>query len=142
MTKQYKEGVVQMVVRCENVISLMKERKMTATELAKHYGCSQSAMSKSLFDRKNIKYEKAEKIAEILNCDISEIVEMRPRLDVGEKGQLMKLNIIDNALYLNKCKITGVSKVNIGKTTELPSNIVELTITLDVIMDEVVWGNK
>ena len=124
-----------MIVRSENVILLMKKKKMTATEIAKRYGCSQRSISHALFGRRSIKYETAQKIAEILNCDISEIVEMVPRLDVGEKGQLMKLNIIDNALYLNKCKIPGVSKFNIVKTTESPKNIVELTITLDVIMD-------
>lgn len=124
-----------MIVRSENVILLMKKKKMTATEIAKRYGCSQRSISHALFGRRSIKYETAQKIAEILNCDISEIVEMVPRLDVGEKGQLMKLNIIDNALYLNKCKIPGVSKFNIAKTTESPKNIVELTITLDVIMD-------
>lgn len=113
----------------------MKKKKITATEIAKRYGCSQRAISHALFGRGNIKYETAQKIAEILNCDISEIVEMVPRLDVGEKGQLMKLNIINDALYLNKYRIPGVSKYNVAKTTESPKNIVELTITLDVIMD-------
>lgn len=131
-----------MKVRCENVVSLLKSSKMTATELAKRYGCSQEAMSNSLFTRKSIKYEKAQKIAEILNCDISEIVEMGPRLEVCEENKLMKLNIINNALYLNKCKIPGVSRFNIEKSTKLPKNIVELTITLDVITDGVVWENQ